>query len=532
MYIDGFFQIEAKKDGAYLRLFPPMEGGNKIIAEEILDLCKKELINDIDAMAIKSAVANLSQRTEMKISDTNIIPINETMKIEIDESAMRATARFYPPSSTGTLMTKEEILNDLKVKGIEFGISEEVIEKHLKARQYCHTYLIAEGLPVVPGDDAVIKYNVQLKKKATPKLNEDGSVDFHNLDMISHVKRGEVLAILKKEVLGIDGKNLYGKTISPKLPKVLRLKVGENTAITADECKLYSTCDGHVVFAESGIYVSNVYEVKDDVDVSTGDIEYNGSVYVKGSVRTGFSIKCSGDIIVDGVVEGANLCAGGQIILKRGIQGMNKGQVEAKGNLVARFIESANVKVGGKIQTDTILHSKVHADGDIVLEGKNAYITGGKISTKSNIISRSIGSNMETATELYLGPDYDIMAEMKDVSAKIDLNNEKLEEMDELILNYKKILSKGQALPQDKIDLLKNTMKDKEVVVKEVEEYNQRLDELKSDYDMYSKCKVMAKGIIHPGVRITIINNIMAIKNEESFVRVEKDRAEIVVKPL
>ena len=45
MYIDGFFQIEAKKDGAYLRLFPPMEGGNKIIVDEILDLCKKELIN-------------------------------------------------------------------------------------------------------------------------------------------------------------------------------------------------------------------------------------------------------------------------------------------------------------------------------------------------------------------------------------------------------------------------------------------------------------------------------------------------------
>ena len=532
MYIDGFFQIEVKSDGTYLRLFPPMEGGKKIIVDEIFDLCKKELVNDIDAMAIKSAVANLSKRTEMKISAAVIVPINETMRVEIDEASMRATARFYPPSSNGALMTKEEIVNDLKMKGIEFGILDEVIEKHLKARQYCHSYLIAEGLPVVPGDDAVIKYNVQLKKKATPKLNEDGSVDFHNLDMICHVKRGEVLAILKKEVPGIEGKDLHGNTIAPKAPNVLRLKAGQNTAITADECKLYSTCDGHVVFAESGIYVSNVYEVKEDVDVSTGDIEYNGSVYVKGSVRTGFSVKCTGDIIVDGVVEGANLYADGQIILKRGIQGMNKGQVEAKGNLVAKFIESANVRVGGKVQTDTILHSKVHADGDIVLEGKNAYITGGKISSQSNIISRSIGSNMETSTELYLGPDYDIMTEMKDLSAKIDLDTEKMEEMDEVILNYKKILSKGQALPQDKMDLLKNTMKEKEILATEMENYNQRMTELKADYEKYSKCKVMAKGIIHPGVRITIINNILSIKSEESFVRIEKDRAEIVVKPL
>lgn len=532
MYIDGFFQIETKKDGVYLRLFPPMEGGNKIHVEEILDICKKELINDIDAMAIKSAVANLSKRTELKISNMEIVPINESMQVEIDESAMRATARFFPPSSNGTLMTKEEIINDLNVKGIEFGISEAVIEKHLKARQFCHTYLIAEGLPVVNGDDAVIKYNVQLKKKATPKLNEDGSVDFHNLDMICHVKKGEVLAILKKEVYGIDGKNLYGKTIPPKPPKVARLKAGQNTAITADECKLYSTCDGHVVFTDNGIIVSNVYEVKEDVDVSTGDIEYNGSVHVKGSVRTGFSIKCAGDIIVDGVVEGANLYADGQIILKRGIQGMNKGYVEAKGNLVARFIESANVKVGGKVQTDTILHSKVQADGDIILEGKNAYITGGKISSKSNIISRSIGSTMETATELYLGPDYDIMGEMKDLSAKIDLYNDKMEEMDKTVLNYKKILSKGQAFPQDKMDLLKNTIKEKEVILKELAESNRRMDELKADYEKFSKCRVLAKGMIHPGVRITIINNILIIKKEENFVRIEKDRAEVVVKPL
>ena len=255
-------------------------------------------------------------------------------------------------------------------------------------------------------------------------------------------------------------------------------------------------------------------------------------MHVKGSVRTGFSIKCAGDIIVDGVVEGANLYADGQIILKRGIQGMNKGYVEAKGNLVARFIESANVKVGGKVQTDTILHSKVQADGDIILEGKNAYITGGKISSKSNIISRSIGSTMETATELYLGPDYDIMGEMKDLSAKIDLYNDKMEEMDKTVLNYKKILSKGQAFPQDKMDLLKNTIKEKEVILKELAESNRRMDELKADYEKFSKCRVLAKGMIHPGVRITIINNILIIKKEENFVRIEKDRAEVVVKPL
>lgn len=42
-----------------------------------------------------------------------------------------------------------------------------------------------------------------------------------------------------------------------------------------------------------------------------------------GNVTTGFAIKAEGDIIVNGVVEGATLVSGGNIVLKRGMQGMD-----------------------------------------------------------------------------------------------------------------------------------------------------------------------------------------------------------------
>ena len=133
------------------------------------------------------------------------------------------------------------------------------------------------------------------------------------------------------------------------------------------------------------ISVSNVYEVQADVDTSTGDIEYNGSVNVKGNVRTGFKIRAKGDVEISGVVEGALIIADGDVILHRGIQGMGRCQIIAKGNLVSRFIESAVVAVNGYIETDTILHSKITAKGDIFVRGKNGNIIGGNVRSTSLI---------------------------------------------------------------------------------------------------------------------------------------------------
>ncbi|MBQ8038297.1 MAG: DUF342 domain-containing protein, partial [Lachnospiraceae bacterium] len=51
----------------------------------------------------------------------------------------------------------------------------------------------------------------------------------------------------------------------------------------------------------------------------------------------------------------------GHIILKRGIQGMDRGVLKANGNVISRFIESATVEAGGYVSADAIMHSNVSA---------------------------------------------------------------------------------------------------------------------------------------------------------------------------
>ena len=47
-----------------------------------------------------------------------------------------------------------------------------------------------------------------------------------------------------------------------------------------------------------------VYVVPGDVDFSTGNIDFIGSVKVMGSVRNGFSVKAEGNVEIMGRLEG------------------------------------------------------------------------------------------------------------------------------------------------------------------------------------------------------------------------------------
>lgn len=74
-------------------------------------------------------------------------------------------------------------------------------------------------------------------------------------------------------------------------PKVLFLKYGRNISINEDKTEIVSDVDGDVVLTDDTVFVEDTYTVAADVDVSTGNIEYDGNVLVNGTVKSGFSVK-------------------------------------------------------------------------------------------------------------------------------------------------------------------------------------------------------------------------------------------------
>ena len=367
--MNSFFQLVITDTGTGIRIFPATEGGEQLFIGDVRDYLEDRAI-EYDLVKLNDAV-NAATGEVVMIYNRPVYPEREAYRLTISEDKMRATAFFYAPSEGAELMTAQELINDLAFRQITTGVRKDIIEAFFLKREYCKEILLAEGTPVREGYDAKVELFFEQNLRAKPQLNEDGSVDYHHLNLINHVAAGDKLAELHPEDPGDPGENIFGEIIKPHAVKGAYIPMGRNTTLSEDKLLLMAACNGHVVIRESKITVSNVLTV-DNVDVSTGNIEYDGSVEVKGIVSSGFSVTASGNIEVKGIVEGAQLTAEGDVVLEHGINGMGKGEIKAKGNVVTKFIENATVTAGGSVTSESIMHSTVFSGTEINVSGRRA----------------------------------------------------------------------------------------------------------------------------------------------------------------
>lgn len=523
---NGYFQLTVKPMGTYLKLFPTADGGQPIHFEEVVSYLLRQRISGYPMAELNKAVKE-QKETEVKLLNESILPVQEEMQITMSQDKMEAVVRFYPPSTNASVMDRAEIVRGIAYQGVKFGLLEETVDQFIEERSYCTDYLIAKGVPVEEGTDAEIIYHFNLEPNARPKLNEDGSVDFHKLENINGVKEGMLLATLKKEVQGTAGRDVCGAELRPKAVTPKRLIAGKNTYLVEDGTKLLSSVNGHVVLDNNEkVVVSNTYEIKGDVDTSTGDIDYDGDVKVSGNVLTGFSIFATGDVEVDGVVEAANIVAGGKIIIKRGIQGMNKGTLQAGGNILCRFIESAVVHSGANIEADAIMHSEVSAKNEIHVAGKKGLIVGGTVRAGSLIESMTIGSPMGSATTLAVGDDpqlQDRIKELEEENKKLEVDEKRLHQVLDAMKEKKK---KGMLSP-DQFELLQKVVTNYTELKARVSSVD---EELSKCYEMLAEtkgAKIIARNIVYSGVKLMIAGEFTITSTEYHFCKFVKDWHEV-----
>lgn len=529
---NGYFQLAIKTDGTYLKIFPAEAGGKSVLFEDISTYLIDMKIYEYDKIAISKALAEGKKETELRLTTVALSPVDERIRVIIDDDRMAAKARFYPPTEKGKLLTKEDIVNELVRSGVKYGLDEFAIADFLKNRQYCTDYILAKATPAVQGHDAVITYHFNTDLTLKPKTNEDGSVDFHKLDMISHCRKNDLLATLTPVDYGKPGIDVCGNVIQPAKVNNRTLRHGNKVYLSEDGLRLYSQVDGHVTLTDGRVFVSDTYEVPADVDSSTGDIEYDGNVVIRGNVITGFSVKAKGDIEVNGVVEGAYLEAGGQIVLKRGIQGMNKGVLRANGNIITKFIENSEVIAGGYITTESILHSKVSAKGDISVGGRRGFVTGGEIRSGTMIAVKTAGSHMGTITLLEVGIDPRISEEARELEKKLVSLTAEKERMALGLSNFRKKLTMGVPITDEKRQFLKQITQSNIILETQIREARKRLDELRIEMSNNESGMIKISDVVYPGTKMVISNLVYYVRDEIHHSKFIRDQADIKVVPL
>ncbi|MGN1147467.1 MAG: FapA family protein [Lachnospiraceae bacterium] len=521
---NGYFRLVSMDGGFGLEIKAPSGNGEQVRIGEVTDYLMQRNVA-CDLSALKTAISQ-GKDTVLPLGKGECPVEAMTYQLSINEDSMRATARFYAPSQTGQKMSVQEFLGDLSFRQIRFGVMEERIREAFEKEEYCTDIIVAEGKPARQGTDASIEYFFNTDLKARPTVMEDGSVDFFHLNTINHCEIGDVLARLIPADPGEDGMNIQGTRIKPRNVKNAALKFGNNIELSEDKTVLTSKVNGHVTLVEDRVFVSDVLQLE-NVDISTGNIEYVGSVEIKGNVQSNFSVKAGGNIIVNGLVEGAYLEAGGDIVITRGMTGMSKGELKAEGNIVAKFLESTKASAGGYITAESILHSTVMAGGDITVDGRKGFISGGRVCATNLIQVKTLGSPMGTSTVIEVGADPVVKIRFQQMQKEVAELNKVIKSLEPIIASYVQKRKQGVQLSQEQLKYLTSILKLREQKMPELEKATKEMETLQEVIEQQSQAQVVVKGEVFPGVKIAIGDVSMVVQSSMKYCKFIKLRGDV-----
>lgn len=526
--MNGSFLLENRNDGLYLSVKSAENGGHNPLMDDLIYYLDRKKVPYGSVGELKRAYDKAVSGEAVKISEEPVVPFDGWCEYTVSPDSMEATMIMYPAFAGKSEVSIQEIQKDLAAQKIKYGVDGVLIQSMIFERRFFERVVFAKGVPPKQGYDAVINYNFNTKIDLKPKVNENGTVDFHQLDLINSVAQGAVVATITPDYYGEDGRDIRGTVLHPNKVAKKRFLHGKDLKIIDDGLTLIAEKKGHVVLQSDGkIVLSGEYEVSSDVNTATGDIDFDGDVRIKGIVRAGFKVYATGNIRVDGVVEGAEIKAGGDIFLQRGIQGMNKGILEAGGNIVTTFIENAIVKAGGDIDTDAILHSNVIARGNIDVHGKNGFLIGGNVRAGNILSAKIIGSEMGTNTIVSVGSDAELAAQIDEIKKEMVKDAKEREQLNQVVtLLTKKRETEGGLLPDKQIMLQKSLV----AVVQSdtrIKENRNRLNELQKQIVDNATARVKVLGSIYPGTKIEIGEAKLFIREKNDYCQYVKSGADI-----
>ncbi|MDD3852901.1 MAG: FapA family protein [Syntrophomonadaceae bacterium] len=441
--------------------------------------------------------------------------IDGQVRVSFGPGKMQAFVEVTAPVGEGAACTREQLMKALAEAGVIYNISEQAVGEALQEINRNNKILVARGTDAVAGEDGrlIVKFPLP-KERIGPKVDEKGNANYYDLGMIHNVKTGELLVERVPPTEGIPGTDVTGNAIIPKKGKDYRLPRGKNTVADEEELRLYAICDGHVNIIDGKVVVDSALTIARDIDFSTGNVDFIGDVIILGNVTNGFKVKAAGNIQVNGFIEGAEVTAGGDIIVKGGITTGIKGYVKAEKNVYARFVENSRVEAGGDaIISEAIMQSYVKAGGIVKVNERRATIVGGVIQASYLVEAKVLGSQLATQTTVEVGinPYY-----REEYQQLIRQGNEKRKQLDALNHNLQVYQRSGistENLPDSKRLALIKMLDEFKTLRQELVAMDERINYLEGEFERGHAARVRALEIAYPGVRISIGHAIYTVND-------------------
>ncbi len=403
-------------------------------------------------------------------------------------------------SEVGIKIQKEYILDALKNQNIVYGIDDAMLDDIENNGANNEIIKIAQGTPATTGNDGWYEYLFDPDIKATPIVLEDGSVDYQHVKWFEMVKAGQTVAYYHPAELGKDGTKVTGEVIPGTRGKEKPAIKGSGIKYHPTEFAYVAAVDGKIDAKDGRIDISEVLQL-DDVTRSTGNVYFNGSIYVRGTIGDGVEVKAEKDILVDGFTESAALDAGGNIILKKGNNAGGRGYIRAGGNVIGRFFENTRVTAGGSIKADYCLKCIVRAENSIEIMNTNGMLAGGMIFAGERIECYSLGNSAGLATKVTVGRKKEQEAEMAKLEQKQKEIDKELQLLQNAYTDFQRKFTPEERNNNQMYIKLESAIYTKENEKKEVAEAQENLQEKMQRNRI---AKVIAKGPVYEGVLVNV----------------------------
>jgi uncharacterized protein (DUF342 family) len=426
------------------------------------------------------------------------------LRLQLDPEQMKLYA-FITVFDAENTITPSELIELLAKHNVDEGVDLEEVAKFCSNAAMGinqENVFLACGTEPTTGKDGWLELTVKADGDVDFDEDDQGNVDLRTLNIFTNVEANQTIGIIHPQEFGDVGTTVHGQPIPALEGQPLKIIAGEGVELSEDGTSALSTRGGRVIYEGNVLSVAEEFIVSGDVDLTVGNIDFNGIVEIKGDVLDDFNIKSTKGILVNGSVGACQIESGGPIEIGS-MAGLGTGLIRCKGNLRAKYLNQVNVECWGNVEIALeIRNSSVKATQAIIVE--RGTISGGEAIALDGIEAKHLGSVSGIKTRLTAGVYFPEADSLKTLRQQQRSCNLQIQQIETTLGPLNKRKHPRKAL-QEAIDLRISILTQRKATLeKDKERVDDELASFKAEEHPSSNPKINALGNLMEGVIISL----------------------------
>ncbi|MBB5020771.1 DUF342 domain-containing protein [Desulfurispira natronophila] len=329
---------------------------------------------------------------------TRSIAINPWVSLEISSDQLEAYLIVWSLEHVDERHISEVIrdagIEEQYVKNLPSVLQQLIDEASKKRSAFPLRATVAQGVTARHGIDEQINFFINPNPSPGTINSTSGQIDYRERDLIKQVCLNESILEIVWATAGVSGANIFGQTL-PARDGLNTSKIIAGDGVEAIKepylrrTRFVAKQDGVLLVNRREIVVSKELNIRGDVDYSTGNVSFDGTILVSGNILSGFRVLATGHVYVAGYLESRSEVIGHSVTVGKGCYG----RIKSKRHVQVDFAENAQIQSQGTVTIGSLSRSWV-SGRDIMVKN----VTSSNISAFNDIHVEEVKSSTNMPT--------------------------------------------------------------------------------------------------------------------------------------